>query len=207
MVEKAPKLRTGGYIIDFWGSGFEGAAKMGLLDAIQSKGYLVDEIRVVDQAGKRIAGFPATAVARVMGGRYVSLSRGDLAAAIFSRINGSVETIFGDSIAGMTETSDAVRVAFASGAERDFDLVVGSDGLHSQVREFLFGPESRYEKFLGYKAAAFRIDGYRPRDELVYVHSIMSKTSTSIGLARSGWMRGHVGEWHWWVMLPNASLY
>lgn len=169
IVEKAPKLRTGGYVIDFWGSGFEVAAKMGLLDAIRSKGYLVDEIRVVGHTGRRIAGFPAAAVARVMGGRYVSIPRGDLAAAIFSRINGSVETIFGDTIAGMTETRDGVRVAFANGAERDFDLVVGTDALHSRVSELAFGPESRYEKFLGYKAAAFRIDGYRPRDELVYV--------------------------------------
>ena len=169
IVEKAPKLRTGGYIIDFWGSGFEVAAKMGLLEAIRPKGYLVEEIRVVDQAGKRIAGFPAAAVARVTGSRYVSLPRGDLAAAIFSRIDGTVETIFGDSIVGMRETGDAVRVAFASGPEREFDLVVGADGLHSRVRELVFGPENRFEKFLGYKAAAFRIDGYGPRDELIYV--------------------------------------
>jgi 2-polyprenyl-6-methoxyphenol hydroxylase-like FAD-dependent oxidoreductase len=32
IVEKAPALRTGGYIIDFWGTGFEVASRMALLD-------------------------------------------------------------------------------------------------------------------------------------------------------------------------------
>ena len=31
IVEKAPRLRTGGYIIDFWGAGFDIADRMGLL--------------------------------------------------------------------------------------------------------------------------------------------------------------------------------
>jgi 2-polyprenyl-6-methoxyphenol hydroxylase-like FAD-dependent oxidoreductase len=46
---------------------------------------------------------------------------------------------------------------------------VGADGLHSRARELAFGPECRYERYLGQKAAAFQVQGYRPRDELVYV--------------------------------------
>ena len=45
-----------------------------------------------------MAGFPVEAFARMTQGRYVSLPRGDLAAAIFGRIEGKVETIFGDSV-------------------------------------------------------------------------------------------------------------
>ena len=62
-----------------------------------------------------------------------------------------------------------VHVTFESGTTRDFDLVVGADGLHSRVRGLVFGPQSRFEKYLGYKVAAFEVQGYRPRDELVYV--------------------------------------
>jgi 2-polyprenyl-6-methoxyphenol hydroxylase-like FAD-dependent oxidoreductase len=46
---------------------------------------------------------------------------------------------------------------------------LGADGLHSKVRELVFGPESAFEQFLRYKAAAFGAAGYRPRDELTYV--------------------------------------
>jgi NADPH-dependent 2,4-dienoyl-CoA reductase/sulfur reductase-like enzyme len=38
IVEKAPKLRTGGYIIDFWGLGFDIADRMGLLPELRRKG-------------------------------------------------------------------------------------------------------------------------------------------------------------------------
>ncbi len=62
-----------------------------------------------------------------------------------------------------------VHVTFERAGARDFDLVVGADGLHSRVRELVFGAGQGFEKYLGYKAAAFQVQGYRPRDELVYV--------------------------------------
>jgi 2-polyprenyl-6-methoxyphenol hydroxylase-like FAD-dependent oxidoreductase len=105
----------------------------------------------VDQAGKQAAGFPAAAFAQATRGRYVSLQRGDLAALIFARIQTRVESIFGDSISTIAEGNNAERVTFASGVQRELDLVVGADGLHSRVRELVFGPERRFEKFLGAK--------------------------------------------------------
>lgn len=169
VVDAAPRLRTGGYIIDFWGAGFDIADRMGLLPEIRAKGYVVREVRVVNQNGKRVAGFPADAFSRMTDGRFVSLPRGELAVSIFSRIEGKVETIFGDSVNRIEQTERGVKVTLERGGMREFDLVVGADGLHSRVRELVFGEESRFEKYLGYKAAAFEVKGYRPRDELVYV--------------------------------------
>jgi 2-polyprenyl-6-methoxyphenol hydroxylase-like FAD-dependent oxidoreductase len=169
LVEKAPKLRTGGYIIDFWGAGFDIADRMGLLHEMRRRGYSVQEIRVVNRQGKKIAGFPTEALTRVTQGRFVSIPRGDLAELIFREIDGHVETIFGDGVAEIRQTGRGTRVRFVHAPEREFDLVVGADGLHSQVRELIFGKESRFEKYLGYKVAAFEVEGYRPRDELVYV--------------------------------------
>jgi 2-polyprenyl-6-methoxyphenol hydroxylase-like FAD-dependent oxidoreductase len=169
IVEKAPKLRTGGYIIDFWGVGFDIAEQMGALPEIRSKGYMVEEVRIVDRSGRRVAGFPVEAVARLAQGRYISLARGDLATSIFARIEGKVETILGDSVAHIEQAGSGVRVVFESGSARHFDLVIGADGLHSRVRELAFGPQGRFEKYLGFKVAAFEVEGYRPRDELIYV--------------------------------------
>lgn len=169
LIETAPRLRTGGYVIDFWGAGFDVADRMGLLPEITRKGYVFQEVRVVDRSGKRVAGFPVDAFRRMTRGRYVSLPRGDLAASIFSKIEGEVETIFGDGVAHIEQTEKGVWVTFECGAKREFDLVVGADGLHSKVRGLVFGEENRFEKYLGYKAAAFEVEGYRPRDELVYL--------------------------------------
>ena len=37
------------------------------------------------------------------------------------------------------------------------------------MRRLVFGPEQDFEHYLGCKVAACVVDGYRPRDELVYV--------------------------------------
>lgn len=169
IVEKAPKLRIGGYVIDFWGAGFDIADRMELLPELRDKGYMVQEVRVVGRDGKRVAGFPVDIFERLTQGRYLSLPRGDLAASIFGKLENSIETIFDDSVARVEQSEKTVRVAFDRGPEREFDLVIGADGLHSGVRELVYGPQSRFEKYLGYKVAAFEVEGYRPRDELVYV--------------------------------------
>jgi 2-polyprenyl-6-methoxyphenol hydroxylase-like FAD-dependent oxidoreductase len=169
IVEKAPALRTGGYVIDFWGAGFEIADRMGLTAEILRKGYRVREVRVVGAKGGVAAAFPADAFERATQGRYTSLARSDLAASIFGTIQGKVETIFGDSVRRIEQSERSVAVTFENGAPREFDLVVGADGLRSRVRELVFGGQSRFEKYLGYKVAAFSIAGYRPRDELAYV--------------------------------------
>jgi len=169
IVEKAPRLRTGGYVVDFWGAGFDIADRMGLVPAIKQEGYAVREVRVVNREGRRISGFPANAFIRVTHGRYASIARSDLAAMIFRQIEGRVESIFGDSVAHIEQCETGVQVAFEHGATRNFDLIVGADGLHSRLRELVFGPESDFEKYLGYKVAAFAVSAYRPRDELTYV--------------------------------------
>jgi 2-polyprenyl-6-methoxyphenol hydroxylase-like FAD-dependent oxidoreductase len=126
-------------------------------------------VRVVNREGQRVAGFSAESFWRAAGGRYTSLPRGDLAASIFGSTRGKIETIFGDSITTIEQSPTSVHVTFEKGSARDFDLVVGTDGLHSRVRELGFGPESQFEKYLGYKVAAFEAPGYRPRDELTFV--------------------------------------
>ncbi|MEH6373779.1 hypothetical protein V7793_05405 [Streptomyces sp. KLMMK] len=51
-------------------------------------------------------------------------------------------------------------MAFRHGAPREFDLVIGTDGLHSNVRRLTFGPEERYVRHLGYYAATWQLPNY-----------------------------------------------
>ncbi len=168
-VEAAPELRRGGYIIDFWGLGYDIAEKMGVLPAIAASGYQVREVRFVGRDGRKTGGFGTAVFDRLTNGRFTSLRRSDLAAALYAAIGGRVETIFGDSIASIEDAGDRVHLTFTRGGGRDADLVIGADGLHSRVRELVFGPQDQFEIPLGYHVAAAEVDGYRPRDELVYV--------------------------------------
>jgi 2-polyprenyl-6-methoxyphenol hydroxylase-like FAD-dependent oxidoreductase len=81
LIERSPQLRSGGYVIDFWGVGYDIAEKMGLLPRIRELGYQVRELRFVDRHGRKCGGFPTGVFGRMTDGRYTSLRRSDLAAA------------------------------------------------------------------------------------------------------------------------------
>ncbi len=169
LVEESSQLRSGGYVIDFWGVGYDIAEKMGLVPRIRELGYQVREVRFVDRHGRQCGGFSTDVFSRMTNGRFTSVRRSDLAATIYGALDGEVETIFGDSVARIENEGRGVRVSFDHAAPREVDLVIGADGLHSRVRRLVFGPETAFEVSLGYHVAAFEVAGYQPRDELVYV--------------------------------------
>lgn len=169
LVEVAPALREGGYVIDFWGLGYDIAERMGLTDGLDRAGYHIRELRIVDAHGARVGGFGARVIRALSGKRFVTIARSDLSRALFEKIRGATETIFGDDILGLEDRDAFVQVQFKKSGERRFDLAIGADGLHSNVRRLGFGPQDLYEKPLGYWVAAFEARGYRPRDEDVYV--------------------------------------
>ncbi|MGA8688551.1 MAG: FAD-binding domain [Methyloceanibacter sp.] len=179
LIEHAPALRAGGYVIDFWGLGYDIAERMGLADDIDRIGYHMREMRIVDDLGERVTGFGTKIFHELTGGRFVTLGRSDLSRLLFEKIKGTTEIIFGNEIVGLQEHTDCVQVQFKHAGERRFDLVIGADGLHSNVRRLVFGPEDRFEKQLGYMIAAFEVRRYRPRDEDVYV--IYSKPGRMLG--------------------------
>ena len=155
-------------MIDFWGLGYDIAERMGLVNDIQQVGYQMRELRIVDDRGKRVAGFGTRVFRELAGGRFVTLGRSDLSRLLFEKIRNTTEVLFGDEIVGLHEHADGIQVQFKHASERSFDLE-WRRRLHSNVRRLIFGPQDRFEKRLGYIIAAFEVRGYRPRDRDVYV--------------------------------------
>jgi len=169
LIEHAPAFRTGGYVIDFWGGGYRVAKLMGMENHVRAAGYDVQDLLYVGPGGDVKASVDVNIIRGMVGDDFTSLPRGDLAAAIFDTVDNEVETIFADTITALDEHADGVHVTFENGPPREFDLVVGADGLHSTVRRLAFGPEANFEHYLGCKVAACVLDGYQPRDEASYV--------------------------------------
>jgi 2-polyprenyl-6-methoxyphenol hydroxylase-like FAD-dependent oxidoreductase len=169
LVEKAPRFRPGGYVIDFWGKGYDLAERMGVMPQLEKVGYHVNEVRFVGADGRRRGGFDVGVLDRITHGRFISLPRGELSRAIFEAVEGRCETIFGDSVAGLELDRDGTWALLEGGEKRLFDLVVGAEGIHSRTRELVFGPEDKFERFLGYNFAAYTIHGYPRRDPDVYL--------------------------------------
>ncbi len=169
LVERAQAFRTGGYMIDFWGVGYDVAERMGLRPALDRVGYRIRELKVVDAKGRQTVGLDVSRFQSATHGRFVSLLRGDLAGEIYSLIAPEVETIFGDGVAAVCENGRSALVMFKHAPSRRFDLVVAADGLHSPLRSLVLGDEKGCEVDLGYYTAAFTTDGYPHRDGDAYV--------------------------------------
>ncbi|MGV9310275.1 FAD-dependent monooxygenase [Nonomuraea sp. NPDC003727] len=158
VVERAPALRkAGGHAVDLFKPAMDIVERMGVVDAIMGRKTGTERITMLREGSAK----PVTIeVARLMGGmsdRHVEIMRDDLSEVLYEATRDDVEYVFGDSI---TSISDDGQVTFERGEPRRFDLVIGADGLHSNVRRLVFGPESRYAHWLGAYIAVATIPNY-----------------------------------------------
>ena len=156
VVERAPAPRMGGQAIDLRGSGREVAERMGIMADIRQAHTGAHGMAFVDRHGKRVATM-GPEIFGDSGGPVaeIEILRGDLVRILHAATRDKVEYIFDDSIAGIAQRDDGVEVTFERGEPRAFDLVVGADGLHSNVRRLVFGPESQFVRDLGAYVAIF----------------------------------------------------
>jgi len=75
------------------------------------------------------------------GAPYLLAHRGDLHAALASAVPAGCIRL-GHKLIGLDETSERIKLTFANGTIATADAVVGADGVHSIVRDILFGASS-----------------------------------------------------------------
>ena len=152
VVERSPTPRDQGYMIDFFGPGYDAITAMGLMSATREVAYGLDEAVLLDERGRQRASLdPAQFVADVP---RLDLMRPDLEHVLRDSLPRRVDLRYGAGVVGVTDRADGVTVELADGSELDGDLLVGADGIHSTVRGQVFGPEVRL-RYLGYQTAAF----------------------------------------------------
>jgi 2-polyprenyl-6-methoxyphenol hydroxylase-like FAD-dependent oxidoreductase len=159
VLEKADRLRDEGYMIDFFGSGYDAAERLGLLPAIARIQYPIGELAFVDGDGRPRFALPYASLRRLLfADRHFNFMRGDLEHVLHDSLPGLTAIRFGTTVARLTDANGGVDVTLTDGTTQRFDLVVGADGVRSRVRELAFGPASDYVRPLGYRTLAFVID-------------------------------------------------
>ncbi|GAA5049934.1 FAD-dependent monooxygenase [Nocardia callitridis] len=155
VVEKASALRGGGYPIDIRGTAIEVVRRMGILQQLRDAHINSRRCTFLNADGSELIALTPSAVAGSVEGQDLEVRRGDLAAHLYAIVRDDVEFLFDDSIDTLDQSEHGVDVTFRSGRRRTFDLVIGADGMHSQIRESLFGPEEQFHRYLGYCFAIF----------------------------------------------------
>jgi 2-polyprenyl-6-methoxyphenol hydroxylase-like FAD-dependent oxidoreductase len=147
VVERAPALRkSGGHAVDLFRPSMEISEKMGVLPRIEALATGTERLTLYREGKSRAAHVDLTKIYSATSDRHIEIMRDDLSEAYYDAGRDHVEYVFGDSIATMSSDGE---VTFEHGAARNFDVVVGADGLHSNVRRLVFGDEAGLTTFIG----------------------------------------------------------
>ncbi|MBB3038171.1 FAD-dependent monooxygenase [Hoyosella altamirensis] len=173
VVERAAALREGGFAVDFRGKPHLAVLeRMGILEEAKDQQTNMRGLTFVDAEGSTEFALPGWFLSGDL-----EIERGALSKIIYEKTQGEVEYLFGDSIAALTNGPDQVHVAFESGLTRVFDLVIGADGLHSNVRRLVFGHESQFLEFGGYYVAGgFDVPNTLGLDHITLDHGVPGRS-------------------------------
>src|SRR5690606_25688063 len=129
VVEHAPGQRGAGYLIDFFGPGYDAVERMGLLPRVRERARTVAGVRYRDSAGRVTCELPYDALVRLQRGRVVTLMRGELEDLLFEALGPGVEFRYSTSVDAVATAADHVAVTLTTGEVERADLLVGADGI------------------------------------------------------------------------------
>ena len=134
--ERSPELRAAGAGLSLWANATGALAWLGVLSALQGLGSELRAFHISDERGRLLARLPLPALATPA----LGLRRSDLQHALWSALPAGIVTT-GQGVEGFAALNDRVLVRRQDGTQQEAALLVGADGLHSQVRADLHGPE------------------------------------------------------------------
>ena len=173
IVERAPHLLVGGYKIDVRGAALEVIKQMGIHDAIVAARTDMQGAQLVDKEGKVLERMSGDEFGHRVSGD-LEIVRGTLCEILRDHL-GEVELLFGDTIQGISQSSNSVQVQFTKNRLREFDCVIGADGLHSNVRRIVFGEESRFLRDLGLYLCVYSVPNYLKLDRMEIQYSELGR--------------------------------
>lgn len=150
LVERAPAWAPLGAGITLAGNAMAVLDRLGLGDGVREAGRRIPGGAVLDDAGRPLmetrlddAG-DAPALSDLW-----ALHRADLHEVLATGATGA-ELRLGTTVEALSDDDDEVRARLSDGTERAFDLVVGADGIRSQVRALALGDEAPELRYAGY---------------------------------------------------------
>jgi 2-polyprenyl-6-methoxyphenol hydroxylase-like FAD-dependent oxidoreductase len=173
IVERAPSLLVGGYKIDVRGAALQILKHMGVHDAAVAAHTDMQGAELVDKEGNVVKRMTGDDFGHRVGGD-IEIVRGTLCQILRDHL-GNVELLFGDTIQGITQSSESAQVQLTKNGVREFDLVIGADGLHSNVRRIVFGEESRFLRDLGLYLCVYSVPNYLKLDRMEIQYSELGR--------------------------------
>jgi 2-polyprenyl-6-methoxyphenol hydroxylase-like FAD-dependent oxidoreductase len=187
VVEIGPGIRPGGQAVDVRGVAREVIERMGVKPRIVAASVDERGVAFVNADGRHAARMTADAFDGEGIVSEIEIMRGDLTRILCQAAEAQgVQWRFGDRIESMAEEGGQVRVTFARGDTREYDVVIGADGIHSGVRRLAFGPEDQFVRPLGAYTAYFTVPDPGDLDGWFLMHNAPGGKVAAIRPERGG---------------------
>jgi 2-polyprenyl-6-methoxyphenol hydroxylase-like FAD-dependent oxidoreductase len=149
LLERGRTQRQGGQAIAVRGPAIEVLNRMGILDEVSRHKTDMTGMSAIAADGSELW---RSETMTYSGGSFdsgdIEIMRDDLARILLETLSPAVELIYNDSVSALRDSEDGVHVEFEKGAPRCFDIVVGADGIHSNIRNLVFGDERPFVRSL-----------------------------------------------------------
>ncbi|HEY9290772.1 MAG TPA: FAD-dependent monooxygenase [Microlunatus sp.] len=179
VVERAPALRkTGGHAVDLFRPAMDISERMGVLPRVEARATGTNRMIIQPEGARRPVRVDLSKIFGAASDRHLEVMRDDLSEILYDAARDDVEYIFDDSI---TAISPAGEVRFETALPRRFDLVVGADGLHSNVRRIVFGDESPFGSFIGAYFGVLSLPNTLGLDGELRIHVGVGRTAGMYG--------------------------
>jgi 2-polyprenyl-6-methoxyphenol hydroxylase-like FAD-dependent oxidoreductase len=151
--EQAPELRESGAGLTVWSNASRALRILGRLDALESVSARLDRGEVVTCTDSPLAAISLSDIARRLDGPIAGVHRADLLRVLGDGIDR--KTIWLSArFQRCEQDASGVTAIFADGRTERGDVLVGADGIQSQVRAQLIGDPLRYAGYVGWLGAA-----------------------------------------------------
>jgi 2-polyprenyl-6-methoxyphenol hydroxylase-like FAD-dependent oxidoreductase len=165
--EKASVLREGGAGIVLAANAMKALAKLGVDGQVKTSGAPVGTAEIRTWNGKLIARLPAVKQAERYGTYSYLIAREELQAILLQAVREQAVIHTGKHWISYEERREGkVTAMFMDGTVEEADVLVGADGIHSAVRERLFGKDKlRYSGYTALRGICnYDDERYRPEE-------------------------------------------
>lgn len=142
LIERAPNFDHAGYMLGLWPLGYRVLHGLGLYERFASECIECKQYEVRDNHGELVKNWSMASISDRFGPN-LSCTRPQLIKLLYSAID-DLDLRFNTSVETLDDTGTTVNATLSDGARETFDLVVGADGIHSKVRQLIFGEQPYY---------------------------------------------------------------
>lgn len=156
---------------------------MGVLPRIEERATGTRRLTICQEGSRRPVRVDLSKIFDAASDQHVEILRDDLSEIYHDAARDDVEYVFGVSI---TAISPDGKVRFEKSERRTFDLVVGADGLHSNVRRLVHGEESRFSARIGVRFGVLTLPNAAGLDGELRMHVGVGRTAGMYGARHLG---------------------